>query len=97
MSSVVVEDNNKPVPPTPVHKEAFGISKLKDYKQLHPYVLRSYKVMLLFCDDRNYRDMIQAFPLIIGRFCKHKFFSILLTLVSPRASQKHDNKKRFDV
>lgn len=73
MSSVVVEDKDKPVPPTPVHKEALGIFKLKDYKQLHPYVLRSYKVMQLFCDDRNYRDMIQAFPLVIGRFCKKNY------------------------
>lgn len=93
-------EKEKPLPLHPNQKEALAIAKLKEYKQLHPYALRSFKTIQMLCDDRNYREILDSSSLFIGRFCKQfEYFllSQLMLLFSPRAPQEPYYKRWLDL
>lgn len=60
--------------------EGMVYSKLRDLKQLHPYILRSYKTMQLLTNDYNNKLICETGANIIEKFCK--YLKILIILIS---------------
>ncbi len=50
--------------------EGMVFSKLRDLKQLHPYIIRSFKTMQLITDPKNYQLICETGINIIEKFCK---------------------------
>ena len=48
-------------------------SKLKDLKELHPYITRSFKTMQLLTDPKNYQLICETGANVIEKFCKISF------------------------
>ena len=50
--------------------EGMVFSKLKELKQLHPYIIRSFKTMQLLTDPKNYQMICETGHNVIEKFCK---------------------------
>lgn len=63
------EEENQTLPTEPAQLNA-QLQKLKDTKSIHPYIMRSYKVMQVLCDIRNFKYIMQAQKEGLEIFCK---------------------------
>ena len=63
------EDENQTLSTEPAQLNA-KLQKLKDTKSIHPYIMRSFKVMQVMCDIRNFKYIMQAQKEGLEIFCK---------------------------
>ena len=77
--------------------EGMVYSKLRDLKQLHPYILRSYKTMQLLTNDYNNKLICETGANIIEKFCTLNFFiyTILISNNSQYDIYVFEDKRRY--